>query len=116
VALNSLFAPDGFGCLDASVALGVPITFLADVTVVVNYISLARWDIICKLLPPTGFGVAIGTQLMGRCVIMRVGGFHSHHFIGIFRCPVQCSGILLLENIMKFMGLSCEPTSLKVEV
>lgn len=66
VALNSLFAPDGFGCLDASVALGVPITFLADVTVVVNYLHLARWDIIVKLLPPTGVGVAIGTQLMGR--------------------------------------------------
>jgi hypothetical protein len=53
--------------LDASVALGVPITFLADVTVVMNYLHLARWDIILKLLPPTGVGVAIGTQLMGRC-------------------------------------------------
>jgi hypothetical protein len=54
VALNSLLAPSGPGCLDATVALGVPITFLADVMVVVSYLKLARWDVILRLLPPTG--------------------------------------------------------------
>lgn len=34
VALNALLAPEGVGCLDSSVAMGVPITFLADITVV----------------------------------------------------------------------------------
>lgn len=31
VAINSLVAPVGHGCLDASVAMGVPITFLVRV-------------------------------------------------------------------------------------
>jgi len=66
VALNSLLAPRGHGCLDGSVAMGVPITFIADCTVVVNYARLARWDVIARLLPATGVGVALGTRLMGR--------------------------------------------------
>jgi len=63
VALNSLYAPNG--CLDLSTALQVPVTTFADITVVVNYIDKARWDIITKLLPPTAIGVACGSQLVG---------------------------------------------------
>lgn len=66
VALNSLLAPPFEGCLDASVAMGVPLTFLADCAVVASYARLARWDVITRLLPATGVGVALGTQLMGR--------------------------------------------------
>ena len=40
-------------------------TFMADVMVSYSYYHLARWDIIFKLLPATGVGVAIGSQLMG---------------------------------------------------
>eukprot|EP00929_Paragymnodinium_shiwhaense_P118604 TRINITY_DN90514_c0_g1_i1.p1 TRINITY_DN90514_c0_g1~~TRINITY_DN90514_c0_g1_i1.p1 ORF type:complete len:321 (+),score=59.54 TRINITY_DN90514_c0_g1_i1:98-1060(+) len=66
VAVNSLLAPPGRGCLDAAVALGVPITFLSDIMVVVGEIEHARWDVVTKLLPSTAAGVAMGTQLMGR--------------------------------------------------
>lgn len=66
VALNALYAPDGPGCMDASVALGVPVTVLADLAVVGNYVHKARWDIIVKLLPACGLGIAMGTQLMGK--------------------------------------------------
>jgi uncharacterized membrane protein YfcA len=66
VALNSLLAPIGPGCLDAVVALGVPITSIADFVVVANYIHIARWDVIQRLLPPTIVGVALGTAVMGR--------------------------------------------------
>ena len=66
VSLNALLAPEGRGCLDSSVAMGVPITFLADCAVVVKYVHQARWDVIMKLLPATGVGVALGTQLMGK--------------------------------------------------
>jgi len=38
---------------------------MADCTVVLRYYKNARWGIIFKLLPATGFGVALGTQLMG---------------------------------------------------
>ncbi|CAE8726265.1 unnamed protein product [Polarella glacialis] len=66
VALNSLLAPSGLGCLDAAVALGVPITFLADLLVSSSYFEHARWDVIMRLLPATGLGVAVGTQVMGK--------------------------------------------------
>lgn len=65
VAFNSLVAPPGPGCLDSAVAFGVPITFMADCTVVVRYYKNAKWGVIVRLLPATGVGVALGTRLMG---------------------------------------------------
>lgn len=63
VAFNALYAPDG--CLDLATSLQVPVTTMADIAVVVNFFQNARWDIILRLLPGTGLGVAIGSQLVG---------------------------------------------------
>ena len=50
-------------CLRLSVALTQ-----ADICVVANYASNARWEIISKLLPATAVGVALGSQV---CVVSR---------------------------------------------
>lgn len=87
VALNALYAPDGPGCMDASVALGVPVTVLADLAVVGNYVHKARWEIIMRLLPACGLGIALGTQLMGK-----LSPAQAKLLIGSILC-----GILLLN-------------------
>lgn len=39
----------------------------ADICVVANYASNARWEIIAKLLPATAVGVALGSQVCVAC-------------------------------------------------
>lgn len=63
MALNSIYAPAG--CHDVATALAVPVTFVADCTVVVNYLRFAVWRVILRLLPSTAVGILIGTQLVG---------------------------------------------------
>eukprot|EP00041_Stephanoeca_diplocostata_P025964 m.692227 g.692227 ORF g.692227 m.692227 type:complete len:388 (+) comp22861_c0_seq2:179-1342(+) len=63
VALGSLFAPDG--CLDLAIALGVPITFVADLTIVYSYYAQAEWAVITQLLAPTAVGLGMGARLIG---------------------------------------------------
>jgi len=63
VALNALYAPDG--CLDLATALQVPVTTVSDCAVVVSLYKSARWDIILRLFPGAGLGIALGSQLVG---------------------------------------------------
>eukprot|EP00747_Dinoflagellata_sp_TGD_P207442 gnl/TRDRNA2_/TRDRNA2_81017_c0_seq1.p1 gnl/TRDRNA2_/TRDRNA2_81017_c0~~gnl/TRDRNA2_/TRDRNA2_81017_c0_seq1.p1 ORF type:complete len:334 (+),score=64.38 gnl/TRDRNA2_/TRDRNA2_81017_c0_seq1:79-1080(+) len=92
VAINSLYAPDG--CLDLATALQVPVTGLADCAVVLNFIRNAKWGVILKLLPPTGAGVALGSQLVGQ-----LSAAQAKLLIGSI-----LSGILLLNLSQELMA------------
>eukprot|EP00035_Acanthoeca_spectabilis_P022964 m.446879 g.446879 ORF g.446879 m.446879 type:complete len:356 (-) comp19435_c0_seq1:276-1343(-) len=63
MALNSLLAPDG--CITFAIALVVPATATADVAVVVTRFKQTRWEVVWRLVPPTVFGVLLGSQLLG---------------------------------------------------
>lgn len=72
VALNALHAPE-FPVMpgmptgnDLAVAVQVPVTTMADITVVLRNYQNADWDAITRLLAPTMLGLAIGTQLIGQ--------------------------------------------------
>ena len=65
VALTALLAPPGPGCLSLAVAMCVPVTCVCDVLVARSYMQHARWDVITRLLPPTGVGLLLGVQLLG---------------------------------------------------
>jgi uncharacterized membrane protein YfcA len=43
----------------------VPVTFLSDIAVVMNYYQNAQWAVIFRLLPPTVVGLGLGMQLLG---------------------------------------------------
>lgn len=72
VALNALYAPElpamsGMPSgSDLAMAVQVPVTAMADVTVVLRSYKDADWDAITRLLGPTMVGLAAGTQLIGK--------------------------------------------------
>jgi uncharacterized membrane protein YfcA len=72
VALNALHAPELPAMAgmpsgnDLAVAVQVPVTAMADITVVVRNYQNADWDAITRLLAPTMVGLAVGTQLIGQ--------------------------------------------------
>ena len=89
VALNSLLAPDIVGGLEFATALQVPVTFLSDITVVLNYYRHAHWSIVFSLLPFTVVGLGVGIQLLGK-----VGKDAAKGLVG---------GILLLILLLNMM-------------
>lgn len=86
VAFNALYAPDG--CLDLATSMQVPVTTLADIAVIFNFIQDARWDVIRRLMPSTVVGVAIGAQLVGS-----LSAKEAKLLVGSILCIILALGI-----------------------
>lgn len=91
MALNSLLAPDG--CISFAIAVVVPATAIADITVVFLRHEKIQHEVVWRLVPPTVLGVLMGSRLLGSFTVgsekLMIGGVLGT--ILLFKLANDCS-------------------------